>query len=141
MNSNGVIGVNGDASQGGSQVNFFTNPAAVYNNFRPFILGIDGRTGGAGILRGQMRYNLDLGITKDTQDHGAIRLPDLRSGIQCPESHDVQRSEPEPAGSGEFRNAELGAGTGGQYNAQTLGGSLASANYTRIIQVGLRVYF
>ena len=28
-----------------------------------------------------------------------------------------------------------------QFNAQTLGGSLASANYTRIIQVGLRVYF
>jgi len=28
-----------------------------------------------------------------------------------------------------------------QYNAQTLGGAGASANYTRIIQIGLRVYF
>jgi hypothetical protein len=29
----------------------------------------------------------------------------------------------------------------GQYNAATLGGAGASANYTRIIQIGLRVSF
>ena len=39
VNSDGVIGVNGDNSQGGTNVNLFSNPTAVYNNFRPFILG------------------------------------------------------------------------------------------------------
>ena len=29
----------------------------------------------------------------------------------------------------------------GQYNAITLGGAGASANYTRIFQIGLRLYF
>jgi hypothetical protein len=141
VTSNGVIGVNGDASQGGSQVNYFTNPSAVYNNFRPFILGIDGRTGGGGILRGQMRYNLDLGITKDTRiterfgfqifgqafnvlNHMMFNDPNLNLQDQA-----------------NFGTPSTLSGTGGQYNAQTLGGSLASANYTRIIQVGLRVYF
>jgi hypothetical protein len=36
--------------------------------------------------------------------------------------------------------AAFGAITG-QYNAITLGGAGASANYTRIIQLGLRLYF
>ena len=44
----------------------FQNPEAVYNCFRNPILGIDGSNGGgAGILRGQMFWNVDLGIRKD----------------------------------------------------------------------------
>jgi hypothetical protein len=63
----GNIATNGNASNGGANNNIFADPAAVYAEFRPFILGIDQRTGGSGILRGLMRYNLDLGVTKDTR--------------------------------------------------------------------------
>ena len=44
----------------------FQNPEAVYNCFRNPILGIDGSNGGgAGILRGQAFWNVDLGVRKD----------------------------------------------------------------------------
>jgi len=50
----------------------FQNPEAVYNCFRNSILGIDGNGGGgAGILRGQMYWNVDLGVRKGRHDHGA----------------------------------------------------------------------
>src|SRR4029077_19820887 len=43
----------------------FQNPEAVYNCFRNSILGIDGSGGGgAGILRGQMYWNVDMGVRK-----------------------------------------------------------------------------
>src|SRR5260370_13106078 len=67
IKSDGNVGVNGDSSQGGSGVNIYSNPTAVFNSFRPYILGIEGNCAGAGILRAQVRWNLDLGITKDTQ--------------------------------------------------------------------------
>ena len=59
--------MNGDVLNGGSGVNMFANPAQVFSEFRPFILGVDTRTGGAGTVTGQSRWNLDLGLTKDTQ--------------------------------------------------------------------------
>jgi len=44
----------------------FQNPEAVYGCFRNPILGIDGSNGGgAGGLRGQMYWNVDLGVRKD----------------------------------------------------------------------------
>jgi hypothetical protein len=44
----------------------FQNPEAVYNCFRNPILGIDSSNGGgAGILRGQAYWNVDLGVRKD----------------------------------------------------------------------------
>jgi hypothetical protein len=44
----------------------FQNPETVYNCFRNPILGIDGSAGGgAGVLRGQMYWNVDLGVRKD----------------------------------------------------------------------------
>jgi len=43
------------------------NPEAVYNCFRNPILGIDPSDGGgAGILSGQMYWNVELGVWKDT---------------------------------------------------------------------------
>jgi hypothetical protein len=133
--SNGTIGVNGDSSQGGSGVNFFTNPAAVYNNFRPFILGVDSRTGAAGILRGFMRYNLDLGITKDTRITERVGFQLFGQAFNV--LNHMMWKDP---GLNLQDQANFGY-VATQFNAQTLGGSLASANYTRIIQVGLRVYF
>jgi hypothetical protein len=64
--SNGVAGFAGNASTGGSGINLFADPSAVYSGFRRWIFGIDGQSGGAGgPLRGFATWNLDLAVTKD----------------------------------------------------------------------------
>ncbi|MBI1791954.1 MAG: hypothetical protein HYR60_30880 [Acidobacteria bacterium] len=58
----GTAGRDGNASRGGSGINMFTDPQAVYDQFRPMVLGIDGRFGN--LLRGFPRWNLDMAIKK-----------------------------------------------------------------------------
>src|SRR5258707_10351187 len=53
----------------------FQNPEAVYNCFRNSILGIDGNGGGgAGILRGQKYWNVDMGPRKDVMITERVHL-------------------------------------------------------------------
>jgi hypothetical protein len=53
----------------------FQNPEVVYNCFRNSILGIDGNGGGgAGILRGQMYWNVDMGVRKDVMITERVHL-------------------------------------------------------------------
>jgi len=140
--SDGNIGVNGDTT---GNANLFSNPTAIYNNFRPYILGRDGGCGGGGILRGQMRWNLDLGVTKETTITERVKLQlymqafnvlnhmqwgDPSSGGNCPVANCLNIADP----------ADFGV-LPGQYGALTLGGFGASANYTRIIQLGVRFAF
>lgn len=62
-----VPGSNGIGTNG-IGVNLFKDPAAVYNQFRPFILGIDGPNGGGGgVLRGMSHWNLDLTVSKEVK--------------------------------------------------------------------------
>ncbi len=63
--SNGV-GTNGDPANGGSGINMFSNPEAVFNSFRKILLSKDGRTGRANPLRGFPRWNLDMSLGKKT---------------------------------------------------------------------------
>jgi len=63
--SDGVAGTAGNASRGGSGMNMFSDPSAVYSNFRRWIFGIDGKSGGSGNLRGFPTWNLDMSIMKD----------------------------------------------------------------------------
>ncbi|HEV2688978.1 MAG TPA: carboxypeptidase regulatory-like domain-containing protein, partial [Bryobacteraceae bacterium] len=58
-------GVNGNPSKGGSGINMFADPNAVYALFRRPILGIDTTDGGAGVIRGFPTWNLDATISKD----------------------------------------------------------------------------
>ncbi|MGH9658472.1 MAG: carboxypeptidase-like regulatory domain-containing protein, partial [Bryobacteraceae bacterium] len=60
--ASGVAGRDGNASRGGSGINMFTDPQAVYDQFRPMVLGIDGRIGS--LLRGFPRWNVDMAIKK-----------------------------------------------------------------------------
>lgn len=46
-------------------VNLFSNPGAVYSEFRPCILGYDTSCGGPGNLRGQPTWNVDATALKD----------------------------------------------------------------------------
>jgi hypothetical protein len=58
-------GINGNASRGGSGINIFADPNAVYGGFRRLVLGTDTNGGGNGNLRGFNNWNMDLQITKD----------------------------------------------------------------------------
>ena len=58
-------GINGNASTGGSGINMFANPGAVYSEFRRLILGLDTSAGGSGQLRGLPTWNLDATASKD----------------------------------------------------------------------------
>ncbi len=134
--SNGVVGVNGDASQpGGTGVNLFSNPAAVYNNFRPALVGIDGNCGGAGRLRGQPRWNLDLGLTKDTPITERIGIQFYAQAFNV--FNHMMWNDP----SLNLQNPAAFGVLNGQYNALGLGGGGATGEYTRIIQLGVRVRF
>lgn len=135
VNNTGGVGANGNSSNGGSGVNMFADPSQVYSEFRPFILGVDGRTGGAGTVYGQHRWNLDLGLTKDTQFTervGAQFFLQAFNVLNHMQWGDPSMNLQDPADFGVLS---------GQYGALTLGGSGASPNYTRIIQLGLRVHF
>jgi hypothetical protein len=46
-------------------LNMFANPAAVFANVRPLILGLDGNSGGFGQIRGLPYWNVNLGIKKN----------------------------------------------------------------------------
>ena len=112
----GQVGINGSAANGGTGMNLFSNPAAVYADFRPIILGIDNRGGGAGILRGQQRWNLDLGLTKDTkftERIGAQIYVQAFNVFNHTMFSDPYNSLQDPADFGAIE---------GQYNAITLGG-------------------
>jgi hypothetical protein len=61
----GVPGSNGVGTSTKTQVNLFANPAAVFAQFRPPLVGFDNQTGGQGILRGLPTWNLDMSVGKE----------------------------------------------------------------------------
>jgi hypothetical protein len=130
-----VVGANALPANGGSGVYLFKNPAAIFNNFRPNLVGIDGSCGGGGILRGQQRWNLDLGLTKETHITERIGFQFYAQAFNV--LNHMEWSDP-------YLNLQDPADFGaleGQYNGLGLGGGGASANFTRIIQLGIRVHF
>jgi hypothetical protein len=60
-----VAGSNGIGTNNPTGVNQFANPAAVYSEFRPCILGYDTSCGGYYNLRGLPWWNVDTGALKD----------------------------------------------------------------------------
>ena len=60
----GTIGTNTNPANGGVGINMFTDPTAVYNQFRRLILGLDTNGGGTGRVRGLPTWNLDLTVAK-----------------------------------------------------------------------------
>ncbi len=137
VTSSGDVASNTNPSNGGSGVNLFSNPAAVYNNFRPNLVGIDGSCGGGGTLRGQPRWNLDLGLTKQvtfTEKAGLQFYAQAFNVLNHMEWADPTMNLQDRADWGALNS---------QYNALALGagGGVTGTNYTRIIQLGLRFYF
>jgi carboxypeptidase family protein len=58
------VGITSNAATGGTGLNLFANPLAVFNSFRPAMVGIDTTSGGGGQLRGLSRWNLDLALSR-----------------------------------------------------------------------------
>ena len=50
---------------GAGQFNIFSNSDALLSTLRPAILGIDSNTGGLGVFRGLMYWNVDMRLVKD----------------------------------------------------------------------------
>jgi hypothetical protein len=133
----GTLGINNDASNGGNNENLFSSSQllSTFNNFRPALVGIDGRCGAGGILRGQARWNLDLGLTKDTRVNDRVGFQIYAQAFNA--LNHQQWSDPYLA----INDPGDWGALYGQYGALQLGGAGASNNYTRIIQLGLRLRF
>jgi len=72
----GVVGINNDpyndcggksCNPGGYGGNLFSNPTAVYNDYRRTQLGVDTRANDSGPYHGQPRWNLDFTVAKSTR--------------------------------------------------------------------------
>jgi Carboxypeptidase regulatory-like domain len=64
-NSSAGVGINGNAANGGNNINMFSNPVATFNEFRPCILGFDTSCGANGQIRGLSNWNMDATVAKD----------------------------------------------------------------------------
>ena len=64
-NSASGAGVNSNLANGGNNINMFSNPAAIFAQFRPCILGFDTSCGSTGQIRGMARWNMDMNVAKD----------------------------------------------------------------------------
>ncbi len=64
-NSASGAGINGNAANGGNNINMFSNPATVFAEFRPCILGYDTSCGSFGNIRGLSNWNVDMNVAKD----------------------------------------------------------------------------
>jgi hypothetical protein len=69
----GGIGTNGDPATGGSGLSLFSNPEAVFDQFRRPLLSVDGRSGNEG-LRGLSRWDVDIQLGKKTSVTEDVRI-------------------------------------------------------------------
>ncbi|MGA2147862.1 MAG: carboxypeptidase-like regulatory domain-containing protein [Bryobacteraceae bacterium] len=116
-------GVNGNPSVGGSGINLFANPNAVFSQFRPLILGYDNNASGAGPIRGFPTWNLDATLSKEiraTERVGATLSVQVYNAL-----NHFQPSTPS-------LNID---------SPQTWGVVTAQANTPRTMEFGLRVHF
>jgi len=60
-----VTPCNGVGTSGNSGMNMFSSPCAIYNEFRPPVLGVDKNENGAGVIRNFPTWNLDATLSKD----------------------------------------------------------------------------
>jgi len=116
-------GVNGNASKGGSGINMFADPNAIYGEFRRLILGYDTNGGGNGNLRGFPTFNLDAQITKDfsfKERYGATFSIQITNVLNHFQPSDPTLSLDSPA---------------------TFGVITGQANTARQMEFGLRLHF
>jgi hypothetical protein len=127
-NSSTGVGTAGNPANGGIGMNLYADPNQVYNSFRMNLVGIDGRSYDFGPMREQKRWNLDLGLTKETRITERVGVQLFAQAFNA--LNHMQWADPNtsllyPQGFGVIS---------GEY------GSIGNG-YRRIIQVGARVSF
>jgi hypothetical protein len=105
-------------------VNMFSDPAAVYKQFRPCVLGIDTSCGGYYNLRGLSRWNLDATVSKD------IRIVTERVGATL--IFQITNV---------FNHVALGNPSLSLTSPTTFGRITGTANTPRQMEFGLRIHF
>jgi hypothetical protein len=58
------VATSGNPAKGGTGLNLFGNPVAVFQSFRPILLSQDTNGNISGTLRGMARWNVDLSVAK-----------------------------------------------------------------------------
>jgi hypothetical protein len=129
VNPTGIIGYGSAAKNGGTGVNLFSNPVAVYDDFQPCLIVNCGRSRVTGYLRGPSLWNLDFSINKTTKISERVGLEffsEWFNGL----NHMAFGGDL----TGQSLQFPAGFGTIGQWNT-------LQSNYTRIIQLGMRLSF
>jgi len=117
------VATTGNPGAGGTGLNLFADPAAVYGAFRPLLLSQDTSTGGGGQLRGLNRWNLDLTIARKFAITERVR-GNFNAQLFNAFNH-VQFNDP----------------TVSLQTPQTFGVLSAQLNTPRVIVLGLRMEF
>ncbi len=128
VNGSNGVGTAADPNNGGIGMNMFADPNQVFNSFRMNVVGIDGRSYDYGPIRGQKRWNLDLGLTKETKVTERVGVQIFAQGFNI--LNHMQWGDP-----------GLNLQDPGDFGTITSQYGALPNNYTRIIQVGARVFF
>lgn len=106
-------------------VNMFSNPAAVYNELRPCLLGFDTSCGGYGNLRGLPTWNLDATLNKDI---GLWKEGRVGASLNFQFTNILNHMQP-------------GNGSLNWSSPATFGRITTQANTPRQMEFGLRIHF
>lgn len=119
------VGSAGNAAKGGSGLNIFADPNAVYNEFGRLVLGVNTNGGAAGVLRNFPTWNLDMQVGKD------FRIP-FREGIGMTFT---------AAFSNMLNHFQAGTPSLNIDSPTTFGVVTTQANTPRQVEFGLRLHF
>jgi Carboxypeptidase regulatory-like domain len=103
----------------------FANPAAVFSNVRPLILGLDGNSGGFGQFRGLPYWNMNLGVKKNLRVMERLSIEASINFINVLNHNQLLDPTLNIAGQ----------------NPQTFGQLVTEGTFPRTIEFGIRVNF
>lgn len=129
-----VTGANGIATNNPTGANLFANPAQVFAEFRPCILGYDTSCGGAGDLRGMSTWNVDATALKDI---GVWKEGRVGATLSFQITNVLNHAQLGFATSG----ITLGPNSLSLSSPTTFGRITSQANTPRNMEFGLRIHF
>lgn len=118
----GGVGTTGNPAAGGTGLNLFADPEAVFQSFRPVLISQDTRAGRAAV-RGLPRWNVDLSVGKRTQ------IADRVNAVFTAEIMNVFNSV-------QYGNPSLNLASPASFGVIT-----SQANTPRQMQLGFRLEF
>jgi hypothetical protein len=122
------FGSSGVGTNNSTGINLFANPAEVFAEFRPCVLGIDTGCGGYGNLRGLPTWNLDASLLKDV---GIWKEGRVGANLSFQFTNLLNHMQPgNPTSSGLTLS-----------NPATFGRITTQSNTPRQMEFGLRIHF